>query len=151
MTVAESNLAGPGNLNNLRHGAFSERVLSERSVDIADALFECAPWLLDSDAAGIEHYCRAEARARLLDEFAWSIVEGRVSVGGRVGVIAVPPYIWREITGAENNAMRAATSLGLNTEGRLKIAKDAGFAHHFGADRLGTLISRGRELRRGAA
>ena len=140
-----------GHMKSVRHGAFSERVLSERSVEVADALFETCPWLLDSDAAGIEQYCRAEARARLLDEYAWSIVEGKVSVDRRTGVAAVPAYIWREITGAENNAMRAATSIGLNTMGRLDIMKNAGMAHHFGGSRLGELISRGKSLRRGAA
>lgn len=136
-------VAGEGNLLGVVHGASSEKVLSAKATDVAEALIGAYPWLLEIDVVAIQQYCRAEARARLLDAYAWSIVENK-------GVDGVLPYIWAEISKAETNAFRRADSLGLSPEGRMKIAKDAGFASHFNgmeADRLKKLVEEGRKMR----
>lgn len=132
--------AGPGNKRAVVSGAFSKQILSTRSADVCDALIGSYPWLIETDVVGIEQYCRAEARARLLGDHIWKVVEEQ-------GIDAVKEYYWREVSTAEKNAMHAAAALGLTPEGRLKIAKDAGFAQHFNAERLGTLMEDGRALR----
>jgi hypothetical protein len=129
------------------HGAFDDRVLSTVASEVAEFLFAYAPWVLGSDQVAILQYCRAEARTRLLSEFA-------LKRAAEKGVERVPPYIWQQLTAAENNAMRAADSLGLTPAGRLKISKDAGFAHHFQREKVGELVEQGaaiREKRAGAA
>jgi hypothetical protein len=129
-----------GNLYGLKHGGFSHQILSVRTQEMVEALIGNYPWFLDTDMVGVEQYCRAEARARLLDEFAMEMALAK-------GVEKVPPYIWSEISKAENNAMRAADSLGLTPLGRMKIAKDAGFAQHFQTERIGKLSEQGAALR----
>ncbi|MEM0142442.1 MAG: hypothetical protein QXL94_00610 [Candidatus Parvarchaeum sp.] len=130
--------------SNITHGSTSEVILSTRSADVAEALITQCPWVLEIDRITIEHYCRSEARARLLDEYVWQVVD-------EDGVAAVPVHIWEALSKAEVNAMRAATSLGLNPEGRLRIAKDAGMATYFQgsvvANNVKTLIEKGRSLR----
>jgi hypothetical protein len=133
----------PGNMANLRHGANSDRLVSTIAAELATELIGQYPWFLDTDIVGIEQYCRAEARTRLLNEYAMGIAEND-------GIERVPAYIWQQITAAENNAMRAAEALGLTPLGRLKIAKDAGFAKHFANEGVSNLRDRGRALRSGA-
>lgn len=147
MTIHGGNGVRPafaeGNLLGVRHGANTEKILSTRSADIAEALIGVWPWVLDCDVVAIEQYCRAEARTRLLNDWAMEMAETK-------GILAVPPHVWSEISKAETNAGRFAEALGLNPMGRMKIAKDAGFARHFEKERLSSLMAEGREMRRGA-
>ena len=134
-----------GNLIPLVHGASNNpgapnKILSTKAADVAEALIGTYPWVLETDVVAIEQYCRAEARSRLLHEHAMEVAEHK-------GIEAVPAYIWAECSKAENNAGRFAEQLGLTPMGRLKIAKDAGFAQHFQGERLRELIDNGRALR----
>ena len=125
-----------GNLYSTKHGGKSSRMLSTSAEDVCEALIGIYPWVLDTDVVAIEQYCRSEARVRLLNDYAMQKAD-------LLGVEKVPPYLWSEISRAENNAMRAAEALGLTPMGRLKIAKDAGFASHFNQERLGFSRSSG--------
>lgn len=125
---------------NVVHGANSHTILSTRSGEVAEALISNFPWILETDRVGIEQYCRAEARARLLDEYIWSLVDEE-------GVESVPRHLWDVLSHTEANAMKAASALGLNPESRLRIAKDAGIAKHFSQVDLKELMSKGRNLR----
>jgi hypothetical protein len=130
-----------GNTIALRHGASSEVVISTVAADLCEALIGTYPWFLETDAVGIEQYCRMEARARLLDAHIQEKIEH-----SRKGVAAVEPYLWGAVDRADANAMRAAEAIGLTPMGRMKIAKDAGFVAHFSQDRLGNLVDQGEAL-----
>lgn len=137
----------PGNLQALRHGANSEAILSVRMKDILVATAAECPWILQSDEPAILQYCRAEAKARLLDDYIWRLIEPRVGEEDLPPDLArIPPYIWSESSKADLAAMRAGDRLGLSPEGRLKMAKDAGFAAHFGQQKLNGLVDTGKEL-----
>ena len=139
MTTTKMTVIGPG-AGSITHGANHEGLLSTVAADVAEELIGIYPWVLDTDVVGIEQYCRAEARTRLLHDYALELV-------AKKGVERVPPHIWSEITKAESNAMRAAEALGLTPLGRMKIAKDAGFAAHFNNERIGSVRSQGAALR----
>ena len=51
------------------HGANSPAVLSVVSETVRGVLIGTYRWIVDSDAVAIEQYCRAKARARLLDDY----------------------------------------------------------------------------------
>ncbi|MDA4131497.1 MAG: P27 family phage terminase small subunit [Thaumarchaeota archaeon] len=122
------------------HGANNSQILSAKTEDLAEALIGEYPWFLDTDLVGVMQYCRVEARLRLLTDYMDRIVETE-------GIEYVPRPILEQISKAETNAMRAAESLGLTPLGRMKIAKDAGFAQHFQKERIGSLLDQGRALR----
>ena len=52
----------------IKHGAYSDRVVSERAVQVRREL-DWMPWLADEDPSTLSRYCRAEARAELLSEY----------------------------------------------------------------------------------
>lgn len=124
----------------LVHGANSEKVLSAVTADIAEVLIGNFPWVLELDLVAIQQYCRVEARVRLLTDWMEKVIDEK-------GPEKVPPYLWGEITRAENNAMRRADSLGLSPEGRMKIAKDASVTRHLSSEKVGDLAEKGRALR----
>jgi hypothetical protein len=130
----------PAGLQPVKHGAYSDAILSTVASEVAEVLIAQCPWVLDLDQVAIEQYCRVEARVRLLTDYMYEIIEEK-------GPGKVPPYIWGEITRAETNAFRRADSLGLSPEGRIKIAKDASVTRHFSVDHVGSLREAGRNLR----
>lgn len=129
-----------GNLAGARHGTRSKRLVDERAAEIHAGLLEVAPWISELDAEAVHRYCRAESRARMLDSY----VTAKAAEGG---VEAVLPYLWTEATRAEANAHRFAQDLGLDPTGRAKLAKDLGFAAHFGGESLADLAAEGRAVR----
>lgn len=131
---------GVPEFSTMTHGGTSERILSVKSEILREVMFENYPWLIDADAVAIEQYCRAEARARILGDY---ILEVTMTEGAG----QVPIGLWTASANSDMVAMRAATSLGLNPEGRMKIAKDAGFASQFQNQQLRDLTGRGKQLR----
>ncbi|MCU1490707.1 MAG: hypothetical protein JWM85_2112 [Acidimicrobiaceae bacterium] len=111
-----------GNLAAAKHGAFSLRSITAGGLAVRAALFERCPWMVaDVDDEALERYCRAEARARMLDEYIQGVIEQR-------GVEAVKPYLFSEARGADANAQKFAQDLGLDPAGRSRIARDIGMA-----------------------
>ena len=121
-------------------GTNDQAILSTVTAEVGGILIRECPWVLDLDMVAVDQYCRVEARVRLLTAYADDIIEKK-------GIGKVPPYLWSEITRAENNAFRRADSLGLSPEGRMKIAKDTGLYQHFSTTRVGDLRDKGRALR----
>lgn len=132
----------PGNMLSVIHGATSKRVLNTVPQQLVDALIGTYPWLLDTDEVAIYQYCRAEHVCQVL----YAAIE-QVMGADESKVLLVPEYLWSAVARAEANAMRSADRLGLSPEGRLKIAKDAGFANHFNSERIGKLQEQGAALR----
>lgn len=124
------------------HGTSSPRLLSRKMEDVAAELFASCPWVLESDAPAIEQYVRACARWRMLDEYVQTVMEEQ-------GVNRVPPYLLREVTAAERNAMAAADALGLTPQGRIKLTKNGAMVNHFSQGKLNSLVARGRRMRSG--
>ena len=130
----------PGNRAALRHGAFSPGKISETGEALHDELLDACPWVTALDAAAVDRFTRAEARARLL--------HGYVSkVSAESGVEAVPSYLWGEVRGADTLADRLAAGLGLTPEGRAKLARDTAVAGRFAADAVAGQQAEGRKLR----
>ena len=105
----------------VRHEADSPTMTSIIATDVFDELFEQCPWIVDLDKRGVEQYCRAEARARLLQNAIDTISADR-------GVTQVPAHILRECTSAERNAMQAAAALGLTPASRIPLERDRALA-----------------------
>jgi hypothetical protein len=134
-----------GNELSIRHGAFSQRRVSARALEICDALLVAYPYLADDVfAEALERYTREEARAVLLHEYVMSVAEEQ-------GVEAVKPYLWTEAARAAANAQRFAQDCGLDPTGHARIAHDLGVAksHRSQSAWKGTeeLARRGRAIR----
>lgn len=134
-----------GNELSIRHGAFSQRRISARALQIRDALLVAYPYLADDVfVEAIERYTRAEARALLLNEHVMSVAEDH-------GVEAVKPYLWSETTRAEANAAKFAQDCGLDATGHARVARDLGLARSAGAQfrnaGVRAIAERGRALR----
>ena len=132
---------GDNNLAAVRDGHLSKRLLSTVADEIAQVLIGQYPWIMQSDTIAIEQYCRVEAVSRLLDERLWQGVEDGKDI------LSLPAFLFSELNKANIAAMRAADRLGLSPESRIKIAKDAGFAMHFGGDELTKLAEEGMRMR----
>ena len=126
----------------------AERVrgeLADRFEVLGDPMF----------ATALERCCSAQARANLLSDYIWSVVEGTVEAAPRrgkpqTGVEGVPEYLWGELSKAEANAAKFAQECGLDPTGFARIAKELGWAKHLAGRGLSELVSRGRELRKGS-
>ena len=130
-----------GNLVGVRHGANSERLVSERSAIVhAEIVAEC-PWVLDIDRVAVDTFCSVMARYKMLSEYVEKIATEQ-------GVEAVRPYLWSEVTRAETNLMKVTQDLGLDPTGRAKLMKDVGYARFLGReDPTASLGAQGRKLR----
>jgi len=133
-----------GNEVAVRHGAFSRRLIADRSVEVRADLLDRCPWIVDRvDDEALDRYARAEARARLLNEY----IEAKVEVEG---VEAVRPYLWTEAARSDANAQKFAQDLGLDPAGRSRIARDISLARRLfdpKDGRLAELGGQGRKLR----
>ena len=137
-----------GNLAAVKHGASSKQMQKILADEIAQLTIQDAPWVLDMDWPTIQAYAMSMSTLKLLHQTAMEIALDKETENGVAkGVLAVPAYIWSEISKATTNVMRAADNLGLSPSGRAKIMKDAGIAQHFNAERLAGLVSKGRDLR----
>jgi len=111
-----------GNLAGLRHGAFSDRVITEKALDIRAALLRVYPYLgEDTFLEALHRYARAEARAALLHDYIMTKVEAD-------GVESVKPYLWAEARGADALAQKCGQDCGLDPRGHAVIARDLGLA-----------------------
>jgi len=145
---------GPGNRESVKHGAFSARVIDEKSREVHAELMAACVWVDEPDVVAVDTWCKAKARYDLLNDWVMSIALGERDVVTKRGILsgvdAVPAYLWGEVSKAESNLMKATESLGLDPTGRARLMKDLGMAKHFAADGVRELVSRGRELRRGS-
>ncbi|MDE2096471.1 MAG: P27 family phage terminase small subunit [Patescibacteria group bacterium] len=106
------------------HGARSYKILSTVADEVADEVMETYPWFKETDRVGIEQYCRAEARSRLL----WAYIQQIIDTEGPEKVSS---HIWEQSTRADAQASRAAEALGFTPLGRTKIIKDASIGKHY--------------------
>ncbi len=125
----------------VKSGIHSELILSTSADIVQKSLMDACPWIVDTDAIRVRQYCQLEAKSRLLNDHIMRLAIEQ-------GVEVVPIALWAASTNLDLAAMRAADSLGLSPEGRMKIAKDSGFAAHFAGENLKTLLSEGAEIRR---
>lgn len=144
----------PGNTAALRHGANSERLVSERAKQVLAELIERWPWLEQADGVLVDVMVKAKVRYDALDEYAAGVIEGTTEAYPRkgyptVGVEAVPDRVWTALARQERSVIDAASKLGLAPVDRAQLFKDAGMARHFGRDGVTELAQRGRQLRRG--
>lgn len=132
----------PGNTVGVRHGAFSDRMISAKAAEIHDQLLDACPWIVDTDATAVELWCRVRARHQMLADYVEQVAETE-------GVGAVRPYLWAELGRAETNLMKATESLGLDPAGRGKLARDLGQASFYTrTSGLQALAGEGARLRK---
>jgi len=125
----------------VRHGANSERLVSERSAMVFAEIVADCPWVLDIDRVAVDTFCSVMARYKMLSEYVEKVVD-------EAGVEAVRPYLWSEITRCEANLMKATQDLGLDPTGRAKLMRDVGYARFLGReDPSASLGAQGRKLR----
>ena len=151
--------------SNMRHGLNSRTstVIEDRARVIRQRLEDIYPGISDMALPTVELYCRAEARALIVNEYILEVcLEEREVKGskyiksGSTGVEAVPAHLWAAADRAEANAAKFAQDLGLDLTGRAKIMKDAALSKHFGLSgesSLKGLVQEGqrlRELRKGS-
>jgi hypothetical protein len=128
---------GPGNLESLRHGVFSDRVRNEVTTALLEELRRDhgALWLNALDASALEGYLAAEAAVRSL----------RVYVGrqGHQNVPALSDLLRRW----EGRAAAARDALGLSPASRGRLARDvgAGAAGAAAAAALARITETGRQ------
>lgn len=131
----------PGNRVAERHGGFGQQRVSEVAAELHRELLEACPWVTNLDGEAVDRYLRAESRSRLLHAHV-------LRVTAEKGLDAVKPYLWGEVTKAENNAARFASDLGLDPAGRARLARDfGGGAAGFASGDLKSLAAEGRRLR----
>lgn len=128
---------------NTGHGANNEVLVGLHAQEVLDELIGKYPWLLDSDEAAVMQFCRAEARARMLHNWAMATAE-------KYGPAKVKPYVWQAATQAETNAMKCVDRLGLSPSGRAALMKDQSMSMAFSAssiNQIDRLRANGRALR----
>lgn len=133
----------PGNLAAVKHGAYSERIVNERALDVLRRLQETddCKWLADVDAVQLDTWLKARARYELLDEGIWR-------VAGERGIEEVPDRLLRSMTAQERNLMSLTQDLGLDPTGRARLLKDLGLAKQFMREGAQRLAEKGSEIRR---
>lgn len=144
--------ATPGNTLAVRHGAGSDRLVSERATAILGELRESYPWLVDADALVLDVLVRAKVRLDALDAYITGVLDGTTTAYPRkgqpeTGIEAVPDRVWQQVSRESRTVVDAAAKLGLTATDRAQLLKDTGLARHFGGDRIAALAERGRSLR----
>ncbi len=129
-----------GNTLSLVHGANSPRVIEAVARIVRDDVVAQAPWIVEpifSDA--LQRYCRAEARARLLSEHIFAVIEEK-------GAGKVAQRLWESAVASDNAASKAAAEMGLTPLARARLAAlTTGTAA--GQASLEALAERGRAIR----
>jgi hypothetical protein len=134
----------PGNRVSVRHGAFSDRIIGERALEIRELLLDRYPYLADDAfTEALYRYTRAEARAVILHNYIMEKLETE-------GVEAVRPYLWAEVRGADLLAQKCGTDCGVDPAGHARIARDLGLAANIrgqqAATNIANLQDKGRRL-----
>lgn len=132
----------------VRHGAYSPRILSAEAARIRELLVERYPYLSDDIFLdSVELYCAAKARHSLLHEWCVNRAE---EAGGDPTVVA--PSVWDQAQKAEQSARALLGDIGLTARSHAAISRDLGISRQAAkalnenatGPRLG---DRGRELR----
>ncbi|MDA8297417.1 MAG: hypothetical protein M0004_12675 [Actinomycetota bacterium] len=144
--------ATAGNTLAVRHGAGSDRLVSERATTILADLADSYPWLVDADAIVLDVLVKAKIRMDALDGYITAIIEGSAKAYPRkgqpeTGIEAVPDKVWQQVSRESRTVVDAAAKLGLTATDRAQLLKDTGLARHFGGDRIAALAEQGRSLR----
>lgn len=144
----------PGHTASVRHGAHSERLVSERASAILEELREQYVWLVEADALVVQVLVESKARLEALNDYVTGIIAGTTKaypLKGRptTGVEAVPERIWQQISRESRTVLDAASKLGFTPRDRAELARDTGVAAYFGGrdDALRAFAAEGRKLR----
>jgi hypothetical protein len=95
----------------------------------------------------IERYCEVRAKESLYGEYIDSILLGEESIGGAIGVSAIPDTVIQSYIRLATLGQKIAQDLGMDPTGYAKLAKDFGWAQKLHTERLEELQARGRALR----
>jgi len=135
---------GPGNLAvRVRHGAYSDRIVADHAESVMDELVRLYPQVVYMPTMAIDRYCMDEARLDLMYEAMMESVE-------EIGMLATMkenPTLMSEIAKSEQISLNNAKELGLTVASWASIAKNLGYARHFGNENLDRLTIEGRAIR----
>ena len=133
----------PGHKASTKHGAYSDAIVGEHASQVMEELVGLYPQVAFMSAKSIERYCLAEARLDLM-------YEAMMGSFDRIGVLDTMksiPTLMAEIAKSEQISLNYAKELGLTVAAWASIAKNMGFARHFGNENLDKLTSDGRRIR----
>jgi hypothetical protein len=135
---------GPGHLAaRVRHGAYSDKIIDDHAGQVMEELVGLYPQVAYMPSKSIERYCLAEARLDLLYE---AMME-RIEQVGVLETMRETPTLMAEISKSEQISLNYAKELGLTVAAWASIAKNMGFARHFGNENLDKLTDEGRKIR----
>jgi hypothetical protein len=127
----------------IRHGAYSDAIVAEHATQVMEELVGLYPQVAFMPARAIERYCLAEAR---LDQM-YEAMAMRFDQIGVLETMKETPTLMAEIAKSEQISLNYAKELGLTVAAWASIAKNMGFARHYGADKVDELTSEGRKIR----
>ncbi len=133
----------------ITHGATSPKRVAVRAQQILEALTERIPLISELTRDQVERYCEVRAKESLYGEYIDSVLLGENTVGGLVGVGAVPDTVIQSYIRLATLGQKIAQDLGMDPTGFAKLAKDFGWAKRLHTTRLEEIRSRGAALRRG--
>jgi hypothetical protein len=134
---------GLGNKAATRHGAYSDAIVEEHATHVMEELAGLYPQVVYMPARAIERYCLAEARLDLMYE----AMSKRFDEIGVLDTMKETPTLMAEIAKSEQISLNYAKELGLTVAAWASIAKNMGFARHFGNENLDKLTNDGRRIR----
>ena len=131
-----------GNLESVRHGAYSPRLIAAKADEVHNEILAVAPWLdREEFLPAVNRYLRAAAREALLHDHV-------TRLSAQKGAGAVSPRVWEQVTAATRLAAKLATDLGLDPIGHARLRAVAGAAE-VTALTLADLAESGRRIREG--
>jgi hypothetical protein len=133
----------PGNKAAVKHGAYSDEIVNEHAVQVMEELVGLYPQVAFMPSRAVERYCLAEARLDLMYE---AMME-RFDQVGVLETMKETPTLMAEIAKSEQISLNYAKELGLTVAAWASIAKNMGFARHFGNENLDKLTNDGRRIR----
>ena len=126
-----------------RHGAYSDAIVGEHAAQVLEELVGMYPQVAFMPSRAIERYCLAEAR---LDQM-YEAMSERFDEIGVLETMKETPTLMAEIAKSEQISLNYAKELGLTVAAWASIAKNMGFARHFGNENLDKLTNDGRRIR----
>ena len=141
----------PGHTAAVRHGAASDRIVKDRVPEIIAQLVAMYPMAMDLPTHIIERWVLVEARLSLMYEYMMKVATGEATIhrerDHECGIECVPPHILSEIAKAEQSSLNYAKTCGMTIESWAGIAKNMGFARHFGTTKVDDLAAEGKRIR----
>lgn len=120
---------GAGNTAAVTHGAWSDRLVSERARDVLADLQVACPWIMEADGMVLDTLIKAKVRHDEFDDVINEYFDGaRRNDKGLTGAEAIPDRILQQVAREARHVMDACGKLGLTATDRAALMKDTSWA-----------------------